>query len=154
MYQFSSACTQIERRVGEGALSESFFLIKDGIGEDCGLVHLVCRISSIPAGSPLRAGEPLRAFCFTSSAEFTRGSGPAPWCCIQCNTSCIERRCECPLLPPPDSRTAQSREKTYDNFLTWWSASASRGQIRTNQHWAALADAKCCDILRLSLYLM
>lgn len=54
MYQFSSACTQIERRAGEGALSESFFLIRDGIEEDCGLVHLVCRISSIPARSPLQ----------------------------------------------------------------------------------------------------
>lgn len=96
MYQFSLACAQIERRVGEGAPSESFFLIKDSIEEDCGLARFVCRVSSIPPCSPLRAGEPLSAFCFTSSAEFTWGSGPAPWCCIQCNTSCIERQCESP----------------------------------------------------------
>lgn len=49
-------CVQIERRVGEGALSESFFLIKDSIEEDCGLIRFVCRISSIPPHSPLRAG--------------------------------------------------------------------------------------------------
>lgn len=72
------ACAQIERRVGEGALSESFFLIKDSIEEDCGLARFVCRISSIPPLSPLRAGEPLSAFCFTSSAGFTRRSAAAP----------------------------------------------------------------------------
>lgn len=102
------ACAQIERRVGEGALSESFFLIKDSIEEDCGLSRFVCRVSSIPPRSPLRAGEPLSAFCFTSSAEFTWGSGPAPWCCIQCNTS---------LWEPPCSGTKHWRKKTYDNSL-------------------------------------
>ncbi|KAK5851208.1 hypothetical protein PBY51_002020 [Eleginops maclovinus] len=51
------ACAQIERRVGEGALSESFFLIKDGIEEDCGLSRSSVRVSSsIPPRSPLRAG--------------------------------------------------------------------------------------------------
>lgn len=52
MYQFSSACAQIERRVGEGAQSESFFLIKDSIEEDCGLARFVCRVSSIPPLQP------------------------------------------------------------------------------------------------------
>lgn len=48
---------QIERRVGEGALSESFFLIKDSIEEDCWVLSLasVCRISSIPPRSPPQA---------------------------------------------------------------------------------------------------
>lgn len=78
MYQFSLACAQIERQAGEGAPSESFFLIKDGIEEVAVSFPFVCGISSIPPRSPLRAGEPLSAFCFTSSAEFTRGSGPAP----------------------------------------------------------------------------
>ena len=42
------ACAQIERRVGEGALSESFFLIKDSIGEDCGLsLSLSLSLSSL-----------------------------------------------------------------------------------------------------------
>lgn len=57
---------------------------------------------------PLRAEEPLSAFCFTSSAEFTWRSGPAPWCCIQCNTSCIEK----PLCA---QGLKQRRRKTYDN---------------------------------------
>lgn len=48
-------CAQIERRVGEGALSESFFLIKGSMEENCGLSRLVCRISSIPPRGPLRA---------------------------------------------------------------------------------------------------
>lgn len=52
MYQFSPACAQIECRAGEGAPSGSFFLIKDGIGEDCGLAHSVCKVSSIPCCSP------------------------------------------------------------------------------------------------------
>lgn len=113
MYQFSPACVQIERRVGEGALSESFFLIKDGNGEDCGLARAVCGVSSIPPCSPLRAGEPLSAFCFTSSAEFTPGSGPAPRCCIQCSTSCVERRCE-----SPRTRALRTRERKH--MTTCW----------------------------------
>lgn len=113
MYQFSPACVQIERRVGEGAPSESFFLIKDGNGEDCGLARAVCRVSSIPPCSPLRAGEPLSAFCFTSSAEFTPGSGPAPWCCIQCSTSCVERRCDSP-------RTQGLRTRERKHMRTCW----------------------------------
>lgn len=36
MHQFSSARAQMECRPGEGAPSGSFFLIKDGIGADCG----------------------------------------------------------------------------------------------------------------------
>lgn len=47
--------------------------------------------------APSGPGVPLSAFCFTSSEEFTWGSGPAPWCCIQCNTSCMERHCESPF---------------------------------------------------------
>lgn len=52
MYQFSSACAQIERRAGEGAQSESFFLIKDSIEEDWSLARFVCRVSSIPPLQP------------------------------------------------------------------------------------------------------
>ncbi|KAK5906314.1 hypothetical protein CgunFtcFv8_002195 [Champsocephalus gunnari] len=74
------ACAQIERRVGEGALSESFFLIKDGIEEDCGLSgFFVCKSQQQHSSpQPPQGREPLAAFCFTSSAEFTWGSGPAP----------------------------------------------------------------------------
>lgn len=68
----------MERWLGEGALSEYFFLIKDSVEEDCGLVGLACGSGGISPSSPLRAGAPLPAFCFTSSAEFTAGSGPAP----------------------------------------------------------------------------
>lgn len=42
----------MERRLGEGALSESFFLIKDSLGEDCGLAGSVRGISSIPPLGP------------------------------------------------------------------------------------------------------
>lgn len=54
----------MERRVGEGAPGESFFLIKDGIGGDCGLAGVVCRVSSIPPRSPLRAAGASRCLLF------------------------------------------------------------------------------------------
>lgn len=52
MYQFSRARVQMERRVGEGAPGESFFLIKDGIGGDCGVAGVGCGVSSIPPAAP------------------------------------------------------------------------------------------------------
>lgn len=43
----------MECRAGEGAPSGSFFLIKDGIGEDCGgRAHSACKVSSIPCHRP------------------------------------------------------------------------------------------------------
>lgn len=46
----------MECRPGEGAPSGSFFLIKDGIGADCGgRANSVCKVSSIPCHRPLTA---------------------------------------------------------------------------------------------------
>lgn len=76
----ASACAQMECRPGEGAPSGSFFLIKDAIAEDSGgEANSVCKVSTPPPPcSPPGPGEPLAAFCFTSSAGFTQGSGPPP----------------------------------------------------------------------------
>lgn len=85
----AGACVQIERRVGEGAPSESFFLIKDGISERV-VVSLASSVESaafLPA-APSGPG----SLSLPSVSPHQQGSHGGqvlpPWCCIQCNTSC------------------------------------------------------------------
>lgn len=67
----------MECRLGEGALSGSFFLIKDGIAEDCGGgANLVCKVSSIPSQSP--PDPPTHSLTHTHTAPQGRGSLSLP----------------------------------------------------------------------------
>lgn len=66
------AWAQIERRAGEGALSESFFLIKDSIEEDCAL-SLVPSVESA-AFLPVAPSGPRGGFSLPSVSPHQQSS--------------------------------------------------------------------------------
>lgn len=141
MYQFSSACAQIERRVGEGAPSESFFLIKDSIEEDCGLARFVCRVSSIPPCSPPqgRGASLCLLFHLISRVHARVRSCPLMLHSMQ---YLLYRKA---LREPPCSRTKHRRKTTYDILLILIPTCAVRGGsplLHTHKH------SRCINLIK------
>lgn len=144
MYQFSSACTQIERRVGEGAPAESFFLIKDGIEEDCGLVRLVCRISSIPARSPPQGQGASPCLLFNLISWVHSGVRSCPL--MLHSAQYLSHRKALWKLPLLKDQSKAERKHMITFLSDGWPL-LIWGHIWTNQHLAELADARHYKIL-------